>query len=204
MTKISINSHSSIQIDNLYFDPFQITEKMKPAKYIFITHPHYDHLSIEDIKHVINSKTVIIATHDAKDKLETEFKNKIIYVKPNETLTLDYIDVETFASYNTDKNFHKKEFNWVGYKITLHGKTYAVVGDSDATKELEKLECDVLFIPIGGTYTMTASEAATLTNKIKPELVIPTHYNAIVGSKADESEFIKNLNSDIKYNILIK
>ena len=50
---------------------------------------------------------------------------------------------------------------------------------------------------------MTANEAATLVNIIKPDLVIPTHYNAIVGSKEDEKIFIKNLDKNIKYKILI-
>lgn len=201
---VKINSHSSIRIEDLHFDPFQITEKTSPAKYVFITHPHYDHLSVEDIKKVSNKKTTIIATADAKEQLENNFENKIIYVKPNESLTLDDIQVETFASYNINKNFHKKEYNWVGYKVTIKGTTYAVAGDTDATPELERLMCDILFLPIGGTYTMTGAEAATLANKIKPMVVIPTHYNAIVGSKEDESEFIKNLNKDIKYKILIK
>ena len=201
---ININSHSSIQIDNLYFDPFNIDESLKPAKYIFITHPHYDHLSVDDIKKVISSKTVIIATKDSKDKLESEFNNKIIYVKPNEQLLLGDIQVETFASYNINKNFHKKEFNWVGYKVTIHGTTYAIVGDTDATPELENLSVDVLLLPIGGTYTMTAKEAAKLANKVKPNIVIPTHYNAIVGSKNDEKEFIENLDGSIECMILIK
>lgn len=200
---VKINSHSSIRIENLHFDPFQITEDLTPAKYVFITHPHYDHLSIDDIKKVSNKKTTIIATVDDKEQLESNFENKIIYVKPNESLTLGDIQVETFASYNLNKNFHKKEYNWVGYKVTIKGTTYAVVGDTDATPELEELMCDILLLPIGGTYTMTGAEAADLANKIKPSVVIPTHYNAIVGSKKDEAEFVKNLSPDIKYEILI-
>ena len=79
--KISINAHSSIQVDNMYFDPFMIDSKIKPAKYVFITHTHYDHLSPEDIAKVIDKNTTIIATPDAKDQLEPLFSNKIIYVK---------------------------------------------------------------------------------------------------------------------------
>ena len=39
--------------------------------------------------------------------------------------------------------------------------------------------------------------------KIKPNIVIPVHYNSIVGSKKDEQVFISKLNKDIKYQILI-
>ena len=50
---------------------------------------------------------------------------------------------------------------------------------------------------------MNAAEAATLTNKIKPKTVIPTHYNAIVGSKKDEAVFVKKINKGISVKILI-
>ena len=203
MKNITINAHSSIQIDNCYFDPFMIKSAMAPAKYVFITHTHYDHLSIDDIEKVVDENTTIIATDDAKPLLEKRFKNQIIYVKPNQTLELDSVLVETFPAYNINKEFHKKEYGWVGYKVTIDGTSYAVVGDTDVTEELENLQVDVLLLPISGKYTMNDVEAAELVNKIKPKLAIPTHYSAIVGSKDDESRFKKHLSPDIKYQILI-
>lgn len=204
MNSITINSHSSIQIDNLYFDPFQIKKTLEPAKYIFITHSHYDHLSVEDLKKVTDKKTVFVATKDCKETLESNFENKVIYVKPNESLTLGEIQVKTFPSYNLNKVFHKKMMGWVGYKITYHGTSYAIVGDTDATPELEKISCDVLFLPIGGTYTMTAEEAANLAKKVKPKLVIPMHYGSIVGTKSDAKAFVKALEKQVEHKILIK
>ena len=69
--KINVNSHSSIQIDNIYFDPYNIEKATHKAKYIFLTHTHYDHLSKNDIDKVINADTIIIATKDAKKTLES-------------------------------------------------------------------------------------------------------------------------------------
>lgn len=193
---ININSHSSIQIDNMFFDPFETDFVTKKAKYIFLTHTHYDHLSINDIKNVMTEETIFIAPPDAKEKLE-EFNNEIIYVNQNEKYELDDFEFETFPAYNLDKNFHKKENNWVGYKVYKNGVSYAILGDTDATPELEKLSCDILFIPVGGTYTMNAIEAAELTNKIKPQIAIPTHYGSIVGVKKDSKVFAENLDEDI-------
>ncbi len=201
---ININEHSSIQIDDMAFDPYA-AEKLKfKAKYIFITHSHYDHLDIPSIKNILTKNTIIIAPYDTKEKLEKEFSNKIFYVKPNDEINLESCQVEVFPSYNINKDFHKKEYNWVGYKVIKDGTVYAVVGDTDATPELENLKgIDVLFLPIGGTYTMSAEEAATLANKIKPKLVIPMHYGSVVGTKADEKIFISKLNPKIKHKILI-
>lgn len=202
--QISINLHSSIQIDDIFFDPYGFEHDTTKAKYVFITHTHYDHLSISDLQKVTNDNTIIFATHDAQEELESHLKNKIIYVDPNECFEYEGIKIETFPSYNLNKNFHKKEFNWLGYKITKNGTSYAVVGDTDATPELETLKCDVLFVPVGGTYTMTAVEAAGLANKIKPKIAIPTHYGSIVGTKHDGETFAKLLDPSIECLILIK
>lgn len=35
---------------------------------------------------------------------------------------------------------------------------------------------DILFIPVGGTYTIDAEEAVSVINQIEPKIVIPMHY----------------------------
>lgn len=201
---IKINTHSSIQIDDIYFDPYDIKDTNFKAKFICITHTHYDHLDLKSIKNIADKNTIIIAPNDAKESLESNFNNKIIYVKPNETLNFENFELETFASYNINKPFHPKANNWVGYKLIKSETVYAIVGDTDATTELENLKnIDVLFLPIGGTYTMNAKEAASLANHIQPKLVIPMHYGSVVGSKDDETEFVNHLNKNINYEILL-
>lgn len=204
LLNINVNKHSSIQIGNMFFDPWKITNSNLKAEYIFITHTHYDHLDIASLKNITNNNTVFIAPPDAKPTLNKNFKdNKKLIVSPNEIFELENIKIETFPSYNLNKDFHKKEYNWVGYKVTVNEISYLVCGDTDITPELKKLKCDVLFVPIGGTYTMNANEASKLTNTIKPNLVIPIHYNDIVGSKEDEKTFLSNLNNSIKYKIYL-
>lgn len=193
---INVNAHSSIQIDDMFFDPYLTDNLGKKAKYIFLTHTHYDHLSEKDIDNVITPKTKIIAPVSAKGNL-TKYKNKKIFVEPNESYNLDDFEFSTMPAYNLDKDFHKKSFNWVGYKITRNEVTYAILGDTDATPELEHLKCDILFIPIGGTYTMDALQAAELTNKIKPQIAIPVHYGSIVGTSDDAKLFASKLDDDI-------
>jgi L-ascorbate metabolism protein UlaG (beta-lactamase superfamily) len=56
---------------------------------------------------------------------------------------------------------------------------------------MNNLQPDVLFVPVSGTYVMTATEAATATQKIKPKLAIPMHYGTIVGSEDDANTFKK-------------
>ena len=55
--------------------------------------------------------------------------------------------------------------------------------------ELSSGVCDVALVPIGGTYTMSAKEAAKLVNRIHPLVAIPTHYGTIVGKPGDADTF---------------
>lgn len=201
---INVNNHSSIQINDIFIDPYGITETNKKAKYIFITHTHYDHLSLEDIKKIISKETIFVAPKDAQKTLEENFPNhEKFYVEPNQELKFDNFEVKVIPAYNINKNFHKKEFGWVGYVFKIDSITYTILGDTDEIPEHEALKTNVLFVPIGGTYTMNAEEAALLVNKIKPDLAVPVHYNAIVGSKEDEEIFLENLDKNIKYQIFL-
>lgn len=199
---ISVNKHSSIRIGNIYIDPFKISEASNEARYVFITHSHYDHFSIEDIEKVLNEDTIFVCTSDVSEKIKKVYSNKIIVVEPNKTYVNDEINFSTFPSYNITKKFHPRSNGWVGYVINIEGIRYAILGDSDVTDEVKTIKCDVLFVPIGGTYTMSAKEANEITCILKPSLVIPVHYNDIVGSKEDEKEFLKGLNG-INYKIYL-
>ena len=199
---IDVNYHSCIRIGNVYVDPFGFDEFRNDAKVVFVTHSHYDHLSFDDIDKVVNENTVFVCPRDVKEKLENKYNNKIIEVKVNDRGFVGDVSFSTFASYNLGKKFHPKDNNWVGYVIEINGVKYAILGDSDLTEEVKKIKCDVLFVPIGGTYTMNAIEASELTNIIRPSLVIPVHYNGIVGNKSDEKEFVEGLDN-IKYEIYL-
>jgi L-ascorbate metabolism protein UlaG (beta-lactamase superfamily) len=60
------------------------------------------------------------------------------------------------------------------------------LGEACREDILEKLgEVDVLFIPIGGKYTIDAVQAKEYVEKLKPQFVIPMHYKT------------RNLNIDI-------
>ena len=76
-----------------------------------------------------------------------------IVLKDNfEIYQVEGIKFSTIPAYNTNKTFHPKENNWVGYTIELEGSKYYIAGDTDITEENKKVKCDVAFVPVGGTY----------------------------------------------------
>lgn len=201
LDKVKVLYHASIVLhDNIYIDPYKIENETHNAKYIFVTHSHYDHLSIEDIEKVRNEDTIFFLTPDCKEKLLDigVSEKRIVCVAPNEIYKFGKIEVNVIAAYNVDKEYHPKENNWVGYLIKIQGVSYYIMGDTDQNEDNENIKCDVLFVPIGGTYTMDYKQAAEYTNLIKPKYVIPIHYNSIVGKKEDAEEFAKLLDHRIK------
>ena len=201
LDKVKVLYHASIVLhDNIYIDPYKIENETHNAKYIFVTHSHYDHLSIEDIEKVRNEDTIFFLTPDCKEKLLDigVSEKRIVCVAPNEIYKFGKIEVNVIAAYNVDKEYHPKENNWVGYLIKIQGVSYYIMGDTDQNEDNENIKCDVLFVPIGGTYTMDYKQAAEYTNLIKPKYVIPIHYNSIVGEKEDSDKFAKLLDHRIQ------
>lgn len=188
---IKIFEHSSVKINKIYIDPFKIDNNYNDAEYIFITHSHYDYYSIDDINKVVNDSTIFIIPLSMKN--EYKYDNKVIYVEPNNKYSINDISFTTIPMYNINKEFHKKEYNWCGYNIKINDLLYYIVGDSDFIPEMNNITCDYIFIPIGGTYTMTLSEAINCLENINYKYVIPYHYGCIVGDKSLGNEMKKIL-----------
>ena len=209
LENIEVLYHSSIRISKnkaIYIDPFKIDKDYNDADIVFITHDHFDHYSEEDIDKVINENTTIIIPKELLTKILGKGinKNAVITVESNKEYMVQGIKFETIPAYNTNKTFHPKENDWVGYIITLDGIRYYIAGDTDITEENRKVKCDVAFVPVGGTYTMDFKEAAQLINEIQPKIAVPIHYGSVVGTKQDATDFIKLLHPNIKGIILMK
>ena len=207
LNNIYINTHSSIKIDGdkiIYFDPYKIENEFYDADFIFITHSHYDHLDLNSIKKIINKKTVIIYPKSiANDIKNFKFDNDCIEVEPNNEYLTNNIKIKTIPSYNINKDFHKKEMNWVGYLTEINNIKYFIPGDTDVINEIKKIKTDILFLPIGGVYTMDYIEAGELANLIKPKCVIPIHYGSIVGDKELGNKFENLIDKNIICKIYI-
>ena len=182
---LTVNCQSSIKITGettIYFDPLKV-EESHDADLILITHTHWDHFSKEDILKIKKESTKIIGPKDSKEEILTlGFSEDNIYiVEPKEELSLYGVIIKTVPAYNKTKTFHPKENKWLGYVVKIEDTIYYVMGDTDALEENKNITCDVLCIPIGGTYTMNATEAAEFTNILNPKKVIPIHYGLVVG-----------------------
>ena len=182
----------------VYIDPVEI-EGGEPADFILITHAHPDHFSIKDIKKLLKDGTKIICPKGVMKKL-SNITSEIQVVKPGEQLDFDALTIATTLAYNTNPVFlwikaHSKSKENVGYILTLkNGVTIYHAGDTDYIPEMSELrDIAVALIPIGGdNLTMDEEEAARIVNEIKPNIVIPMHYEIKNREKLNRFETLVN------------
>ena len=185
----------------IYIDPWGLTVD-DPADVVFITHAHSDHFSPEDLDRVVTPDTRIFAPQD----VAKELSGNVTPVQPGDTVeALDgAVAGGAVHAYNVVEErleFHPKANKWVGYVLELGGHTYYHAGDTDHVPELDQVKADVTFVPIGGTYTMVASEAAELVKVIRPQIAVPMHFGFVVGSPADAETF-RNEATPVQVRIL--
>jgi L-ascorbate metabolism protein UlaG (beta-lactamase superfamily) len=210
--KIRWYGHDTFTLEKeitICIDPYKLSKTIQ-ADLVLISHNHFDHLSLEDLKKISSRNTIIIAANECMSQISNISSKEKIGIAPGEEKTINNIKVKAIPAYNIDKinpdtkkPFHPKEDKKVGFIITMQGISIYHTGDSDLIPEMTDLKPDVLLIPVSGTYVMTAKEAANAIEKIKPKIAIPMHYGTIVGSENDAKEF-KDMIKSCKVQILTK
>ena len=89
------------------------------------------------------------------------------------------VKVWGFPSFHDAENGSKRGKNTV-YLFEAEGLSLCHLGDlghpldEKTVEEFEDL--DVLFVPVGGTFTIGPSEAAKVVAQLEPKIIIPMHY----------------------------
>jgi L-ascorbate metabolism protein UlaG (beta-lactamase superfamily) len=178
-------------------DPYQAAI-VEPADILLITHVHHDHCSPKDVDKFQTDATVIITEPESAAQLSGDVR----IMKPGDAIEVDGIAIEAVAAYNTDKKFHPKDKNWLGFIVTLGGCRIYHAGDTDLIEEMADLDVDIALLPVSGTYVMTAEEAVAAAKRIKPQIAIPMHYDSLVGSEIDAKAFAKGLEGICEVKII--
>lgn len=90
------------------------------------------------------------------------------------------IVVQGFNTYH-DKAHGAERGENILFRIEAEGISMLHCGDLGLVPEDSFLDTignvDILMVPVGGHYTITADEAIELAKKLEPAIVIPMHYN---------------------------
>ena len=134
----------------------------------------YDDNYVPGLKPVRESAQVVLASHDHGDHNAV----KRVKVLPGGEGPFAIGKIETY---------HDPEKGALRGRNTIHiftagGKRIAHFGDIGCELEKDQLDklrgLDLAMIPVGGTYTIDALEAADLVARIQPAHVIPMHFRA--------------------------
>ena len=201
-------AHDTFRIQGslvIYTDPFKV-RKADEADIVLISHEHFDHLSLEDLQKVASPRTTIVASQSCKSELKRVKTKETKFLEPGGKCSIGKVEIEAVPAYNVNKFrqpgqvFHPKEDKKLGFAFQMDGTRVYFAGDTDLIPEMKSIKCDIALLPVSGTYVMTVQEAVEAAEAIKPKIVVPMHYAAIVGSDSDAQLFkslVKNCQVEI-------
>ncbi|OGD88603.1 hypothetical protein A3D81_00920 [Candidatus Curtissbacteria bacterium RIFCSPHIGHO2_02_FULL_40_17] len=140
--------------------------------------------------------------HNATSAVKTaEGKDPFVIAGPGE-YEISKVNIVGIDSFHDDSGGSARGKNTI-YLINIDDVNIVHLGDLGQKKlsqeQVEQLSsCDVLLIPAGGVYTISAKEAPDIIAQIEPKIVVPMHYK-VEGLKFDlesESKFLESFGKE--------
>jgi len=137
------------------------------ADIISVSHGHGDHANVDAV-------------------LPAADRQPVVLDRPGE------YEVKGVAAAGIGSYHDKKQGEELGksviFKFEIEGVKLLHLGDIGTTlsdTQLERIgDVDVMFVPVGGKFTIDAKDAAEIVRQVEPRIVIPMHYK-IDGVKID-------------------
>jgi L-ascorbate metabolism protein UlaG (beta-lactamase superfamily) len=173
--------HSSVMLEadgiRVYIDPFVLPRAQPPADIILYSHGHYDHAVAAPS--ITTTRTVLIGNN---------CKLPVRVIEIGATEKVGSATIKAVHAYNINKPYHPRD-KGAGFLIQFRTARVYFAGDTDLIPEMKDCKCDIALLPIGGTYTMDAQEAADAVEIIAPKVAIPMHYNYLSDTRTDPAAF---------------
>lgn len=144
------------------FDPQMVGLKFPKleADIVTISHHHADHAYLDIVTDPKLAKQPVVVDGPG----EYEIKG---------------VNILGISSFHDDQDGSQRGSNTI-YEIRLDGLTLLHLGDlghkltEKQTGEIE--DVDILFLPVGGFYTIDSKIASEVVTEIEPKIIIPMHY----------------------------
>lgn len=126
------------------------------ADIILVSHDHYDHNSVKSVE-------------KEDSKVVTDERKR----------TIHGIEIQGIPSFHDEEKGAKRGRNII-FRFVVDSIRFCHLGDLGHELDEETVkqigDVDVLFVPVGGTFTVDDKQAWNVIKAIKPRIVIPMHY----------------------------
>jgi L-ascorbate metabolism protein UlaG (beta-lactamase superfamily) len=185
--KIVWRGHSSFIIDDnnkrIITDPmnakYGYPQIPLTADIVTVSHEHLDHNAVE----TVGGNPLVIRGTGLWD--------------------VDGVIIKGIASHHDHRQGQERGHNTI-FKISLAGIDLLHLGDLGELLSSEQLleigKVDIVFLPVGGRYTIDAAQACKVISLLRPKIVIPMHYQTahLSFSLAPVEEFTTHYDHVIK------
>ncbi|MFH0849122.1 MAG: MBL fold metallo-hydrolase [archaeon] len=144
----------------IVFDPFKgigLPEPKASADVVLCSHSHGDHNNAGPVK---NAQSIVLEGFTGKREVNN-------------------VSIRGIAAFHDDAQGSKRGKNSV-YVVNLDEINFCHLGDLgqalSASQAGEVGSVDVLFLPVGGFYTIGPDEARKVIETLKPKIAVPMHY----------------------------
>ena len=156
------------------------------------------------LPHPVPRAHVVTMSHEHHDHCDlSQVKGDYVIVNTEKNVTFLDVKITCVPCWHDEVQGKKRGHNRT-YVFEADGLKVVHLGDLGEAPTPALVEAcagaDVLFIPVGGTYTLTGEAAAEAVKVLSPKLAVPMHYRCPGHSFAvisTEEPFLKALDKDL-------
>jgi len=177
-----INGSSTVVIDPHDGKSIGIKTPVVRADVVLISHDHFDHNCVRIVK------------------------GDFVTVRDTEEREIDGIRIRGIEAYHDDVKGDKRGVINI-YRFEMDGITFCHCGDLGHILSQEQLAAigrvDVLFLPVGGVFTIDGEMAHIIVEQLRPKVVIPMHFRigGLSLSIQTLEPFLRDVSDDLVFRV---
>jgi L-ascorbate metabolism protein UlaG (beta-lactamase superfamily) len=122
---------------------------------------------------------IVTISHEHDDHNSTDISGKPTFVRGVGAKQLKGIEISGFEVFHDECGGAERGQNTV-FKMSIDGVSVVHLGDIGHQLSDEEIQLigkvDILFIPVGGYFTIDATTAESIAAKLMPRIIVPMHF----------------------------